>query len=83
MIKGGLTLLFCISLSYLTFAQKVGVQFYQGVNKSLITFSGDNGTLDYSHWLGHTNIKTTQIYAKISHTKLQAQSERLNKIINI
>lgn len=36
-----------------------------------------------SHWLGHTNIKTTQIYAKISHTKLQAQSERLNKIINI
>ena len=48
MIKGGLTLLFCISLSYLTFAQKVGVQFYQGVNKSLITFSGDNGTLDYS-----------------------------------
>jgi integrase len=36
-----------------------------------------------SHWLGHTNIKTTQIYAKISHTKLQNQSQRLNKIINI
>ena len=36
-----------------------------------------------SHWLGHTNIKTTQIYAKISHTKLQNQSARLNEIINI
>ena len=36
-----------------------------------------------SHWLGHTNIKTTQIYAKISHTKLQNQSQRLNQIINI
>ncbi|MFT7156921.1 MAG: hypothetical protein ACI8Q1_001936 [Parvicella sp.] len=47
MIKRGLTLLFCFSLSYLTFAQKVGIQFYQGVNKSLISFSGDNGTLDY------------------------------------
>lgn len=35
-----------------------------------------------SHWLGHTNIKTTQIYAKISHTKLQAQSGRLNEILN-
>jgi site-specific recombinase XerD len=36
-----------------------------------------------SHWLGHTSIKTTQIYAKISHTKLQNQSQRLNQIINI
>ena len=36
-----------------------------------------------SHWLGHTNIQTTQIYAKISHTKLQNQSQRLNQIINI
>ncbi len=34
-----------------------------------------------SHWLGHTNIKTTQIYAKISHTKLQNESKRLNDII--
>ena len=33
-----------------------------------------------SHWLGHTNIKTTQIYAKISHSKLQYESARLNKI---
>jgi hypothetical protein len=39
--------LICISLSYLTFAQKVGIQFYQGVNKPLVSFSGDNGTLDY------------------------------------
>ena len=36
-----------------------------------------------SHWLGHNNIRTTQIYAKISHTKLQNQSQRLNQIINI
>jgi integrase/recombinase XerD len=34
-----------------------------------------------SHWLGHTNIRTTQIYAKISHTKLQNQSQRLNEIV--
>ena len=40
--------LFCISLSYLTFAQKVGIQFYQGVNKPLVSFSGDNNALDYS-----------------------------------
>ena len=40
--------LICISLSYLTFAQKVGIQFYQGVNKPLVSFSGDNNALDYS-----------------------------------
>ena len=34
--------LICVSLSYLTFAQKVGIQFYQGVNKPLVSFSGDN-----------------------------------------
>ena len=34
-----------------------------------------------SHWLGHNNIRTTQIYAKISDTKLQVQSERLNRLI--
>ena len=34
-----------------------------------------------SHWLGHTNIKTTQIYAKISHGKLQSVSSRLNEIM--
>ena len=48
MINRGLTLLFCVSLSYLTFAQKVGIQFYQGVNKPLVSFSGDNNALDYS-----------------------------------
>ena len=48
MIKRGLILLFCVSLSYLTFAQKVGIQFYQGVNKPLVSFSGDNNALDYS-----------------------------------
>ncbi|MDB9883432.1 porin family protein [Bacteroidia bacterium] len=40
--------LFCMSSSYLTFAQKVGIQFYQGVNKPLVSFSGDNNALDYS-----------------------------------
>ena len=48
MINRGLILLFCVSLSYLTFAQKVGIQFYQGVNKPLVSFSGDNNALDYS-----------------------------------
>ena len=43
-----LTLLICSSFSYLTFAQKVGIQFYQGVNKPLVSFSGDNNALDYS-----------------------------------
>ena len=34
-----------------------------------------------SHWLGHTSIKTTQIYAKISHSNLKNQSDMLNKLI--
>ena len=34
-------------ISSLTHAQNVGIQFYQGVNKPLVSFSGDNGTLDY------------------------------------
>ena len=41
------TLLICSSFSYLTFAQKVGIQFYQGVNKPMISFSGENNALDY------------------------------------
>jgi len=41
-------MLICISFSYLTLAQKVGIQFYQGVNKPLVSFSGDNNALDYS-----------------------------------
>ena len=38
-----LILLFCQS-----FAQKVGFQFYQGVNKPLVSFTGDQGSLDYT-----------------------------------
>jgi len=34
-------------ISSITHAQNVGIQFYQGVNKPLVSFSGDNGTLDY------------------------------------
>jgi len=34
-----------------------------------------------SHWLGHMSIKTTQIYAKISHSNLKKQSDILNKLI--
>jgi hypothetical protein len=30
-----------------TFAQKVGIQFYQGINKPLVSFSGAQGELDY------------------------------------
>lgn len=48
MIIRSFVVLICISLSYLTFAQKVGIQFYQGVNKPLVSFSGDNNALDYS-----------------------------------
>ena len=48
MIIRSSVVLVCISLSYLTFAQKVGIQFYQGVNKPLVSFSGDNNALDYS-----------------------------------
>ena len=29
------------------YSQSLGFQFYQGVNKPLVSFSGDNGTLDY------------------------------------
>jgi len=48
MIIRSFVVLICIGLSYLTFAQKVGIQFYQGVNKPLVSFSGDNNALDYS-----------------------------------
>ena len=34
-----------------------------------------------SHWLGHRSVRTTQIYAKISHEKLQKTSSRLNQIV--
>tara|TARA_Y100000385_G_scaffold229455_1_gene240852 strand:+ start:713 stop:1306 length:594 start_codon:yes stop_codon:yes gene_type:complete len=30
-----------------TFAQKFGIQFYQGVNKPIVSFSGSQGDLDY------------------------------------
>ena len=39
----GLLLIFSVN----TFAQKVGIQFYQGVNKPLVSFSGAQGELDY------------------------------------
>ena len=34
-----------------------------------------------SHWLGHRSIRTTQIYAKISHENLSKESVRLNSIL--
>jgi len=39
----GILLIFSVN----TFAQKVGVQFYQGINKPLVSFSGAQGELDY------------------------------------
>lgn len=46
MIKGGiLGLLLTFSMG--SFAQKVGLQFYQGMNMPLVYFSGSQGTLDY------------------------------------
>ena len=39
----GVLLIFSVN----TFAQKVGIQFYQGVNKPLVSFSGAQGELDY------------------------------------
>ena len=34
-----------------------------------------------SHWLGHNSVRTTQIYAKISHSNLEDQREKLNLLI--
>lgn len=39
----GIFLIFSVN----TFAQKVGIQFYQGINKPLVSFSGSQGELDY------------------------------------
>ena len=36
------------SLPYLSFSQNVGIQFYQGVNKPIVSFTGDQGSLDYT-----------------------------------
>ncbi len=36
-----------------------------------------------SKWLGHTNIKTTQIYAKITNTYLQKMAEKIEDKITI
>ena len=48
-----------------------------------VTILLDNGVPleTVSHWLGHNSVRTTQIYAKISHTKLSAERTRLNKIL--
>ena len=43
-----LTLLIFGGFNYSGFAQKIGIQFYQGVNKPMVSFSGENNTLDYS-----------------------------------
>jgi integrase/recombinase XerD len=34
-----------------------------------------------SHWLGHNSVRTTQIYAKISHSNLSREVNRLNEMI--
>jgi hypothetical protein len=39
----GILLIFSVN----TFAQKVGIQFYQGINKPMVSFSGAQGELDY------------------------------------
>jgi len=39
----GLLLIFSVN----TFAQNIGIQFYQGVNKPMVSFSGAQGELDY------------------------------------
>lgn len=39
----GILIIFSVN----TFAQKVGVQFYQGINKPMVSFSGAQGELDY------------------------------------
>jgi hypothetical protein len=39
----GLLLIFSVN----TFAQNIGIQFYQGINKPMVSFSGAQGELDY------------------------------------
>lgn len=34
-----------------------------------------------SHWLGHNSLRTTQIYAKISHSNLSKELRRLNNLV--
>lgn len=36
-----------------------------------------------SKWLGHTNIKTTQIYAKITNTYMQTMADKIDKKIKL
>lgn len=34
-----------------------------------------------SHWLGHNSVRTTQIYARISHQKLEQTTNKLNEVL--
>jgi hypothetical protein len=43
-----ISVLFLTSLSHIASAQKAGVQFYQGVNKPIISFNGGSTSLDYT-----------------------------------
>ena len=36
-----------------------------------------------SKWLGHTNIKTTQIYAKITNSYMQKMAEKVEHMLNV
>ncbi|MFY0645005.1 MAG: site-specific integrase [Bacteroidia bacterium] len=36
-----------------------------------------------SHWLGHNSVRTTQIYAKISHNNLSKEVKRLNELTKL
>ncbi len=57
MIRLGLTTIFILCLSVFTYAQQLGFQFYQGVNKPMVSFEANGKALSYkSNFTSDTRI---------------------------
>ena len=79
LISNGLRLIFfCL----LFLAQPISFHIARHTFATTITLSQGVAIETISKLLGHRNIRTTQIYATITHSQLDGEMERLSKRIN-